>query len=101
MNLALAIYPTLMRHRMVPELTSATFVCIVRQVHLPFTRLNLSSAVARMPSELWLQIAEYSDPASSIALIFALGPRFWRFPGPPSKELVTALRVWSRRSRKE
>lgn len=101
MNLALVIYPTLSRHRMVPELTSETFIRIVHEAHLPSIKSNNSSAVVRMPVELWLQVAEYFDPASSIALVFALGPRFWRFPGRPSKELATALRVWSRRSREK
>jgi hypothetical protein len=97
MNLALAIYPTLMRHNLVPELTPETFARIVCEENAP---PDISSVVGRMPSELWFQVAQYFDPASSIALIFALGPRFWRFPGRPSKELVAALRIWSRRSRK-
>jgi hypothetical protein len=97
MNLALVIYPTLVRHRMVPELTPRTFVRIVSDSRLSPTAPNNPSAVARLPVELWLQIAESLEPANSIALVFAMGHRFWRFPGRPSRELVTWLRVWSRR----
>jgi hypothetical protein len=98
-NLALAIYPTLARHRMVPELTRQTFCRIVSDFHPKDASPNSRRAVGRTPVELWLQIAGYLDPANSIALVFALGHQFWRFPGRPSKELVTRLRVWSRRTK--
>jgi hypothetical protein len=100
MNLALVIYPTLMRHRMVPELTRQTFYRIVSDIHLGAIAANNLRSVDRMPVELWLQIASYLEPANSIALVFALGHQFWRFPGRPSTELVTRLRVWSRRRRR-
>ena len=100
MNFALVVYPTLLRHRMVPELTFQTFVRIISEIRLPATYTNTGSAVSRMPVELWLQIAEYVEPADSIGLVFALGDQFWRFPAEPSRELVTTLRVWSRRGRR-
>lgn len=100
MNLALAIYPTLLRHRMVPEITPRTLVRIINDAcgqgsgSLP----DGHTAAARMPVELWLQIAGYVEPEHSLALVFALGPRFWRLARPPSSEMTTTLRTWSRRS---
>jgi hypothetical protein len=94
-NLALVIYPTLLRHRMVPELSPKTTARIVAGVK---SQCGMAGP-ASMPVELWLQIAGYLEPANSIALHFALGPGFWRFPGTPSQELVTWLRVWSRRNK--
>jgi hypothetical protein len=100
MNLALVIYPTLMRHTMVPELTPQTFTRIVSNTERMSGMDDTRSAVTRMPVELWLHVAEYVEPVNSIALVFALGTQFWRFPGKPSEDLVTWLRVWSRRSRR-
>jgi hypothetical protein len=102
LNLALVIYPTLLRHRLVPELTPKTFGRIVSDMLVPpDTPPNALSPANRMPVEMWLQVAEDLEPANSIALVFALAPRFWRFPGRPSNELVTRLRVWSRRTKKK
>ncbi|KAH3982250.1 hypothetical protein HBH98_014300 [Parastagonospora nodorum] len=95
-NLALVIYPTLLRMRLVPELSPTTTTRIVADARVQ-DRNGRLDAPNRMPVELWLQVASYLEPANSLALIFALGPRFWRFPGTPSKELVSWLRVWSRR----
>ncbi|KAF2028594.1 hypothetical protein EK21DRAFT_69493 [Setomelanomma holmii] len=100
MNLALVIYPTLLRHRLVPELTPTILDRIIREVHIPAIRVNHPSAAARMPVELWLQIARQFEPANSIALIFALGPWFWQLSERPSRELLSWLRTWSRRSTK-
>jgi|TARA_R110002003_G_scaffold214_41_gene16350 hypothetical protein len=100
MNLALVIYPTLLRHRLVPELTPETLARIIREVHMPAVRANHPSAVARMPVELWLQIARHFEPANSISLIFALGTWFWQLSERPSGELLVWLRTWSRRARK-
>lgn len=98
-NLALVIYPTLLRHTMAPKLTPETYHRMTNQRNAPHTtRRNTRSAVAKMPVELWLQIAEYLEPANSIGLVFALGPQFWQYPGQPSSELATWLRVWSRRA---
>ncbi|KAH8701186.1 hypothetical protein GQ44DRAFT_632396, partial [Phaeosphaeriaceae sp. PMI808] len=101
-NLALVIHPTLLRHTMVPELSHKTYDRITSGGHhLPLaTRFDSCSAVSKMPVELWLQIADCLEPANSIGLVFALGPQFWQYPGRPSKELATWLRIWSRRARK-
>jgi hypothetical protein len=92
-NLALVIYPTLLRHSMVPELSSKTAARIIDTSGLRVFNV----AADRMPAELWLQIADYLEPANGIALMFAVGPRCWRFRGRPSEELRAWLRVWSRR----
>jgi hypothetical protein len=73
---------------------------IVSDMLLPGSPPDAQSPVARMPVELWLQVAEYLEPANSISLTLALAPRFWRFPGRPSRELITWLRVWSRRNKR-
>ena len=97
MNLALVIYPTLRRHRMVPELTNDTFSRMINEA-VDREMYGTSPAVARMPVELWMEIAQDLQPANGIALVFALGSRFWRFPRDPSRELCRWLRVWSARS---
>lgn len=99
-NLALVIYPTLLRHHMVPELTFPTLVRIIRDTEHSLYNTDDRTIVARMPNEMWLQVAHDADPANSISLLLALGNRFWRFPGRPSEELEQMLRTWSRRSRK-
>ncbi|KAF2826121.1 hypothetical protein CC86DRAFT_292449 [Ophiobolus disseminans] len=99
MNLALAIYPTLLRHRMVPALTAETIFRISCDASSPLFEPESPSALARMPIELWLQIAEYGEPANSVALHWALGLRFWRSFERPSAEIVDMLRVWCRRDR--
>lgn len=101
MNLALVIYPTLLRHRLVPELTPEILARIITQVHIPAVRPSHQPAVARMPTELWLQVAGHFEPTSSIAMIFALGPWFWQLSERPSRGLLERLRIWSRRSRRE
>jgi hypothetical protein len=99
LNLAIAIYPTLLRHRMVPELTLDTIASMAGGSPLIMTRSN--SAVARMPMELWLHIAEYGEPANSVALHWALGLRFWRSYNQLSNELVVLLRRWSQQTSKK
>lgn len=99
LTLAIAIYPTLRRHRMVPELTPFMVDRMIKDNRsLSF---GPQSAVGRMPMELWLQIAEYGAPANSIALHWALGLRFWRSKTRLTPELVQLLRIWSQRSKKE
>jgi hypothetical protein len=101
LNLAVAIYPTLLRHRMVPELTPY----MVNRIMTDDRSLVFGeeSAIGRMPTELWLMIAEYGEPANSVALHWALGLRFWRSEVHPgvSAELMQLLRTWSRRSKKK
>jgi len=98
LNLAVAIYPTLLRHRMVPEITPETVTRIMTEGRL--LTFGEGSAIGRMPMELWLEIADYGEPANSVALHWALGLHFWRSEQvQPSAELMQLLRVWSRRRR--
>lgn len=99
MNLALAIYPTLHRHGLVPRLSVETFMRIVSEWRRTDIISNGQTAVSRMPTELWLQIAEYLEPADTFALVFGAGTRFYRFKDRPSTETVWRLRTWSRISR--
>jgi hypothetical protein len=97
-NLALVIYPTLTRHGMAPELSEKTAMRIIDTSGLRFPLP--AAAVDRMPAELWLHIVADLEPANGIALMFAIGPRCWRFRGRPSEELRNWLRVWSQRDKK-
>ncbi|KAF2854962.1 hypothetical protein T440DRAFT_380010, partial [Plenodomus tracheiphilus IPT5] len=99
MNLALAIYPTLQRHGLVPNLTAETLVCITSEWQRAGVVTTTPQAASRMPVELWLQIVHYLEPSDTFALVFAVGSRFYTFNNPPSRETVDRLRVWSRRSR--
>ena len=101
MNLALAIYPTLQRHGLVPDLTVETLIRIVHEWQHDDIISNGQTAVSRMPTELWLQIAGYLEPADTFALVFGAGNRFYRFKEQPTMETIVRLRIWSRRSRKK
>lgn len=102
LDLALVIYPTLLRHRMVPALTPPTYNRIIANAR----RLTPSSrdpglVISRVPLELWFQIAGYLEPGDSVALVWALGPGFWRWPRRLGGVVEGWLGVWSRRSRAE
>jgi hypothetical protein len=102
-HLALAIYPTLRRHGLVPPLTIPTFVRLTRNSQrTPTSSSNTSSprALAQLPTELWLQIADQGDSTDNISMVFALYGQFWRVLEPMDDETWTRLRVWSRRSGK-
>lgn len=101
MNLALAIYPTLQRHGLVPGLTVETLIRIRYEWQRGEADSNNLSAVSRIPVELWLQIAEYLEPSDTFALVFAIGNRFYQFQQAPSQETLDRLRIWSRRWRKK
>lgn len=99
-NLIFVLYPTLLRHRMVPEMSEDTFTRLFSRRTTPLFREGCQSAISRMPMELWYQIAEhaeYGGPANSVALYWALGLRFWRVYGQPPDAVMQQLRVWSRR----
>lgn len=100
MNLALAIYPTLQQHGLVPDLTSDIVDCIENDWHGTFVGDTLQSAVSRIPRELWWQIAGYLEPIDLMRLVFAVGSRFYYFQDTPSKETLERLRIWARRLRK-
>lgn len=101
MNLALAIYPTLQRHGLVPDLTVETLIRIIYEWQRVGDTSDTQSAVNRMPVELWLQVAEYLEPSNTFALVFALGNRFYRFQAAPTQDTLNRLRIWSRRSRRK
>lgn len=101
MNLALAIYPTLQRHGLVPYLTVETLIRIIHEWQDADVITGGQTAVSRMPTELWLQIASYLEPADTFALVFGVGNRFYRFREQPTVQTVQRLRIWSRRSRKK
>ncbi|KAF2128853.1 hypothetical protein P153DRAFT_27252 [Dothidotthia symphoricarpi CBS 119687] len=102
LNLALAIYPTLRRHGLAPALTPQTVLRITRQQRSVQGSVQQSApqqAVARLPVELFLQIAEHLEPGDGIAMVFALDARFYRGEGGGgvSAETGGRLRVWGRR----
>lgn len=96
-NLALAIYPTLQRHGLVPDLTIQTVLRITRKTR----NLTGLTSLARLPLELFLQIAETLEPEDGIALMFALDARFYRFRDTPTRETVQRLRAWGRRAKRK
>lgn len=98
-QLALAIYPTLRRHGLVPPLTIPTFVRLSRDSQRTPSSSN-PRALAQLPTELWLQIADLGDSTDNISLVFALCGQFWRVLERVDDETWTRLRVWSRRSGK-
>jgi hypothetical protein len=101
MNLALAIYPTLQRHGLVPELTMETIDRIEHEWHRAEDNNSNQSAVSRIPVELWLQVVDYLEPIDTFALVFAVGNWFYHFRQPPSSDTLVRLRTWGRRSRKK
>ncbi|KAF1833927.1 hypothetical protein BDW02DRAFT_569567 [Decorospora gaudefroyi] len=96
LNLALAIYPTLQQHNLAPELTTTTLVRVFRESNtFPITT---TPSIAQVPVELWLQVAQYLEPADDISLILALAPWFRREMTRATRD---RLRIWSRRCRKK
>jgi len=76
MNLALAIYPTLQRHRIAPELSAHTYFSIVRVDRASNTsnrRRPLPQGLDRMPMELWFQVARDLEPIDILSMMFAIG----------------------------
>ncbi|KAA8620487.1 hypothetical protein PtrSN002B_007642 [Pyrenophora tritici-repentis] len=97
-NLALAIYPTLQRHNIAPVLTIDTLIRIIRNPNSTFSPAT-NSALSVIPTELWLQVAHYLEPADRLSMIFApFGP--W-FRVPVTRETQHRLTIWSRRYRKK
>ncbi|KAH6868308.1 hypothetical protein BKA58DRAFT_192140 [Alternaria rosae] len=98
MNLALAIYPTLQRHRIAPELTEDTYINIVRMgsVSARYRTPFLPQGLDRMPLELWLQVARDLEPMNILSMMMALGayPR-----GSLTPETAQRMRGWWRKSK--
>jgi hypothetical protein len=98
MQFALALFSTLRRHRLIPQLTLPTYLRIIREDTEDRNASRSSTNVlARLPMELWLQIAELGNSRDSISLMFALAGQFFRFQERASNDTKTRLHVWSRR----
>lgn len=98
LQFALALFPTLRRHSLIPQLTLPTYMRITRHGTECRTPSTGSTAVlARLPMELWLQIAEMGNSRDNISLMFALAGQFFQFQERASGETKARLRVWSRR----
>jgi hypothetical protein len=96
LQLTLAIYPTLHRHGLVPALTVATFIRLTRAAQR--TPRSTPRALAQLPAELWLQIADLGDSTDNVSLVFALSGQVWRVQERVEDPTRTRLWVWSRRS---
>lgn len=98
MQFALALFPTLRRHSLIPQLTLPTYMRITRDntEHRILGR-GSTAVLARLPMELWLQIAELGNSRDNISLMFALAGQFFQFQERPSEETKTRLHVWARR----
>ncbi|KAF1943369.1 hypothetical protein EJ02DRAFT_143145 [Clathrospora elynae] len=101
MNLALAIYPTLRCHNLVPDLSIFTLTRIISEWRGRSILSANTSAASRMPVELWLQTADHLELADTTRLVLALGNRFYNFRGRPTRETEDRLRIWSRRARRK
>ena len=98
MQFALAVFPTLRRHRLIPQLTPSTYLRIIRESTPSRNNIEGSTGVlARLPMELWLQIAELGNSRDNISLMFALAGHYVWFQERASEETKTRLRMWSRR----
>ena len=98
MQFALALFPTLRRHSLIPQLTLSTYMRITRDNTEPrVLRGDDATVIARLPMELWLQIAEMGNSRDNIGLMFALAGQFFQFQERPSDEMKSRLRVWARR----
>lgn len=100
MQFALALFPILHRHSLVPDLDLRTCMRMTRNsTQYPATRGGNAMAVGRLPMELWLQIAEYGNLRDNISLTFALAGQFFQFQEEPSEETKERLHAWARRKR--
>ncbi|KAF9701799.1 hypothetical protein EKO04_000100 [Ascochyta lentis] len=97
MQFALALFPTLRRHSLIPQLTLPTYMRIIRDNTQCGLSGGITELLARLPMELWLQIAELGNSRDNISLMFALAGQFFRFQGRASKATKTRLYIWSRR----
>lgn len=98
MQFALAIFPTLRHHRLIPQLTLPTYMRLARDDtgRRAFSQ-GSTAALARLPMELWLQISEMGNSKDNISLMFALAGQFFQFQERPSDETRSRLHVWARR----
>ena len=100
MQFALALFPILRRHSLVPDLDLRTCMRITRDsTQHTATVGGDSMMVGQLPMELWLQIAEYGNLRDNISLLFALAGQFFQFQEEPSEETKKRLHTWARRKR--
>ncbi|KAH6642539.1 hypothetical protein C7974DRAFT_385613 [Boeremia exigua] len=98
MGFALALFPTLRRHGLIPQLTLSTYMRITRDdTERRALGTSSTSVLGRLPMELWLQIAEMGNSKDNISLLFALAGQFFQFQERPSDETKARLHVWARR----
>ncbi len=98
MQFVLALFPTLRRHSLIPQLTLSTWMRITRDNTKRRTLSGGATAVlARLPMELWLQIAELGNSRDNTSLMFALAGQYLQFQERPSEETKARLHVWARR----
>ncbi|KAF2463653.1 uncharacterized protein BDR25DRAFT_196394, partial [Lindgomyces ingoldianus] len=89
---ALAIYPLLQRHGLVPPLTTDIYHRITRQEPPPPGK---TVSHWRLPIELTEWIMEYLEPADRLALLFSHRGLFWGYLPMLSNE--TKKRLWKSR----
>lgn len=98
MQFALALFPTLRRHSLIPQLTLSTYMRMTRDdTRRRALEGDNTTVIARLPIELWLQITEMGNSRDNISLMFALAGQFLQFQERPSDETKSRLRVWARR----
>lgn len=91
---ALAIYPTLQRHGLVPPLTIDIYHRITRQRPPP---PNSPPVYWPLPIELTEEVLRHLEPADRIALLFSHRDLFLRYLPALSKE--TKKRLWDSREK--
>ncbi|ORY07169.1 hypothetical protein BCR34DRAFT_459846, partial [Clohesyomyces aquaticus] len=91
---ALAIYPLLQRHGLVPPLTTDIYHRITRQERPPS---NGTVSEWRLPVELTEWIMDYLEPADRLAMLFSHRSLFWEYLPMLSDE--TRKTLWKARER--
>lgn len=91
-SLALAIYPTLRRHGLVPPLTNGDCRRLIRYPSLPSPGPVF---VWPLPMELIQEIIEFMEPTDVIAFIFSHRELAVRFMAPMSLSTQIRLRLWT------
>lgn len=99
--LALAVYPSLQRHRLVPPLTVDMLFAILfrNQRWIPRNPQNRANAKS-LPLELWFQVASYLEPSDAFVVLYAGSPMFPQYEPNVTTETMVRLIGWSRRLRR-
>lgn len=92
---ALAVYPILQRHGLVPPLTVDIYHRITRQGPLPSDKAH---SYWPLPVELTEEVLHYLEPADRIAFLFSHRDLFSRYLPLLSED--TKKRLWSSREKK-